>query len=109
HVAQLTVRVVGDADLHDSGVVRLLHVFVLLGVAQVVGNLRHGESRALGWRCGAKVTGAGNACQANGLPDGNRSARGGNPAAPSSTSASRSPPQGRRSRRTATGSGSSLK
>src|SRR5205809_2723599 len=109
-IAQLPLRVVGDPDLYDRLVVGFLDVFVLLGVAQIGRRLRHaGIALARGlrrWR--RKVTGAPNPCQANGLASGNRSDRGARPLAPGSVSRNRSWPHGRTSRRTATGSGSSL-
>src|SRR5436190_6073849 len=110
-VAQLALCIIGDPDLHDRRVVGLLDVLVLFGVAQVRRRFRHaGFALARGvTKVGAKVTGALNPCQPNGLADGNRSGRGATPRPPGSTSRSRSAPHGRKSSRTATGSGSSLK
>src|SRR5712664_3267525 len=81
-VSQLPLRVVGDADLHDLRIVALAHPLVVLCVAEVFWNARHG--------CGAY----------------NRSARGASPAPSSSLRATRVSPHGLRSSRTATGSGS---
>src|SRR2546425_12186176 len=109
-IAQFSLRVIGNPDLHDRLVVGFLDVLVLFGVAQIGRRLRHaGIALARGLRRGRrKVTGAPNLCQANGLASGNRSGRGARPLAPGSASRSRSWPHGRTSRRTATGSGSSL-
>src|SRR2546430_596893 len=110
-VAQLALGIIGDADLHDRLVVGLLDVLVLFGVAQIRRRFRHAAfalARGVS-TVAAKVTGAPNPCQPNGLADGNRSGRGAPPEAPGSISRSRSAPQGRKSSRTATGSGSSLR
>src|SRR5207247_9058690 len=81
-VSQLTLRVVGNADFDDLWVITLAHPLVILRIAQIFRDVRHG--------CGAY----------------NRSARGASPAPSSSLSAMRSQPRGRRSSHTATGSGS---
>src|ERR1041385_6632771 len=107
-VAELSLRVIGDADVHDRTVARAFDILMIFTVTQIGRDVRHAGSLARGaWEVGAKVTGARNPCQPNGLPDGNRSGRGARPAAPGSMGRSRSYPQGRRSSRTATGSGSS--
>src|SRR5216110_2995135 len=81
-VAQLALRIVGNAHFHDLRVGAFAYPLVIPGIAKVFGDARHG-------------TGAYN-----------RSARGASPAPSSSLSATRVSPQGRRSSRTATGSGS---
>src|SRR6266487_3163147 len=81
YVAQLALCIVGDADLHDLRPA-FAHPLVVLCIAEFFGDAGHG-------------TGAYN-----------RSARGASPAPSSSLSATRVSPQGRKSRRTAIGSGS---
>src|SRR5438093_9625328 len=107
HVPELALRVVGDPDLHDGVGAGLLHVLVLCCVAQIGRNVRHAGSLARGrGRSRRRLPGAPNRCQGNGLAVGNRSDRGASPVASGSTRSNRPAPQGRRSRRTATGSGS---
>src|SRR5256884_1777107 len=91
-VAELSLGVVGDADMHDRTLARTFDVLMIFAVTQVGRNVRHARSLARGaWEVAAKVTGARNPCQPNGLPDGNRSDRGARPAAPGSIT--RNPPQ----------------
>src|SRR2546425_542427 len=65
-VSQFPLRVVGDADFHDLRIITLAHPLVVLCVAEIFWNARHG--------CGAY----------------NRSARGASPAPSSSLRATRS-------------------
>src|SRR5258706_6428423 len=81
-VAQLALCIVRDADLYDLRVGALSHPLMVLRKAEFFGDAGHG-------------TGAYN-----------RSARGASPAPSSSLSDTRVSPQGRKSRRTAIGSGS---
>ena len=41
-VAQLALRVVGDADVHDARLAGRLHVLVVFGIEQVLRNVGHG-------------------------------------------------------------------
>src|SRR6267143_3056609 len=81
HIAELALGVVGDADLHDGLIARLLDVLMVLGVAQIGRNVRHAGSLAR-WRGRSRrrLPGAPKHCQGNGLAAGNRSDRGVSPA-----------------------------
>src|SRR3989442_12606839 len=81
HVSQLALSIVGDPDFDDLRIMTLADPLVILCIAQLFGDARHGSGAY------------------------NRSARGASPAPSSSLSATRSRPHGRKSSRTAIGSG----
>src|SRR6266576_2402930 len=81
-VPQLALGVVGDPHVDDLGIVALPHPFMVSSEAELFRYAGHGSGAY------------------------NRSGRGASPAPSSSLNAIRSYPHGRRSRRTATGSGS---